>query len=345
MSASDSNCKDGASAKSNNDGVCEINDMLQNMNMALSRCANCGKEGTVTDMNTCNKCKMVRYCNAICKKVHKKKHKKECEEHIRLAAEKHNEELRIAAELHDIELFKQPPPAEDCPICFIRLPTLNAGTKYMACCGKVICSGCARAPVYDNQGNEVDIIKQNECPFCRTVAPKTDEGIAERIKKRVEVNDDAHAIYNMGCYYYYFIAKDYTKALELWHRAGELGHAKSYQTIGDAYDNGEGLEVDKKKARHYYELAAMMGDTMARHNLGFQEGKAGNMDRAIKHFLIAVGSGCPESLGMIQKMYRNRKATKEEYTEALQLYQTYLVEIKSVQRDKAAAALENYRYY
>ena len=72
-------------------------------------------------MNTCNKCKQVRYCNAVCKKVHKKKHKKECEEHVRLAAQKHNEELRIAAELHDIELFKQPPPAEDCPICFIRL--------------------------------------------------------------------------------------------------------------------------------------------------------------------------------------------------------------------------------
>ena len=331
-------------SKFNDDGVCELVGKLQNMNMALSVCANCGKENNSDNMNTCNKCKQVKYCNAVCKKVHKKKHKKDCDEHIRLAAEKHNEELRIAAELHDEKLFKQPPPAEDCPICFIRLPTLNAGTKYYACCGKVICSGCSFAPLYDNQGNEVDIIKQNECPFCRTVAPKTDEGIVERVQKRVEVNDDdAHAIYNMGNYY--FIAKDYTKALELWHRAGELGHAKSYQTIGAAYDNGEGLEFDKKKARHYYEQAAIGGDVEARCNLGFQEGKAGNMDRAIKHFMIAVGSGCPESLGMIQKMYRNRKATKDDYTAALQLYQAYLGEIKSPQRDEAAAALENYRYY
>jgi len=167
------------------------------------------------------------------------------------------------------------------------------------------------------------------------------------MKKRVEVND-AQAIYTLGNYYRdgrNGFPQDYNKALELWHRAGELGHAKSYQTIGDAYDNGEGVKVEEKKAEHYYELAAMMGNVEARYNLGFQEGKAGNMDRAIKHFMIAVGSGCSDSLGMIQKMHRNRKATKDDYTAALQLYQIYLGEIKSPQRDEAAAALENYRYY
>ena len=129
MSTSDSNCKDGAS-KSNNDGVCDVNDMLQNMNMgAAVVCANCGKEGDEIN-NVCAKCKQVRYCNAVCKKVHKKKHKKDCEEYIRLAAEKHSEELRIAAEKHDEELFKQPPPKEDCPICFLRIPTLHTGYKY-----------------------------------------------------------------------------------------------------------------------------------------------------------------------------------------------------------------------
>ena len=91
-------------------------------------CANCGKEGTDVN-NTCNKCKMVKYCNAVCKKVHKKKHKKKCEEHIRLAAER-------AAELHDEELFRQPPPPEDCPICFLQLPSLLKGYRYQSCCGK-----------------------------------------------------------------------------------------------------------------------------------------------------------------------------------------------------------------
>ena len=124
----------------------------------------------------------------------------------------------------------------------------------------MICSGCSYAPVYDDQGNEV---AKKTCPFCRAPAPTSEEEVIERERKRVDSSDPI-AIFNIGCNYQDGIdgyRQDYTKALELWHRAGELGHAKSYQTIGDAYDNGEGLEVDKKKARHYYELAAMMGDT------------------------------------------------------------------------------------
>jgi len=102
-------------------------------------CANCGKEDA---NNICNKCKQVKYCNALCKKKHKTKHKKDCEEYLKRAAELQEEELRRAAELHDIELFKQPPRDEDCPICFLRLPLLGSGTKYKGCCGKTICSGC-----------------------------------------------------------------------------------------------------------------------------------------------------------------------------------------------------------
>ena len=39
---------------------------------------------------------------------------------------------------------------------------------------------------------------------------------------------------------------------------------------------------------------------------------------------------------MIQKLWKNGFASIEDTTEALQLYQTYLNEIKSDQRDKAA---------
>ena len=45
------------------------------------------------------------------------------------------------------------------------------------------------------------------------------------------------------------------------------------------------------------------------------------------------------------KKYSNGQATKDDYMRALQLYQTYLGEIKSDQRDKAVAADEKYRYY
>ena len=37
-------------------------------------------------------------------------------------------------------------------------------------------------------------------------------------------------------------------------------------------------------------------------------------------------------------------ATKDDYAKALRAYQAYLAEIKSDQRDKAAAASADYRY-
>ena len=335
MSKSD-NCKDGSSTKSNKNGVCDVNDKLQNMRIGavVSVCANCGKEGA---KNICAKCKQVKYCNAKCKKVHKKKHKKECEELIR-RSNKH------AAELHDIELFKQPPLAEECSICFLRMPTLVTGYRYMACCGKTICCGCFYAPVYDNHGN---VVAENVCPYCRVPVPSLDENNVERLKLRVEAGDPI-AIFNEGTCYSIGIhgyPQDHTKALELWHRASELGCNEAYNGIGKAYSNGRGIEVDKKKAHHYYELAAMGGSVMARHNLGNNEYRASNMDRAVRHYLIAVRSGHNNSLKQINGLYKNGHATKDDYTKALQLYQEYLSEIKSDQRDKAAADNEECRYY
>ena len=331
-------------ASISNDDVCDVNDMLQNMSTAddkddiiVSICANCGKEGNDIN-NVCNKCNQVKYCNAVCKKKHRHKHKKECEEHVRLAAEHE-------ARLHEEKLFKQPPPEfGDCPICFLRLPALQSGWRYQTCCGKVICSGCSFAPVYDNQGNKVD---KHKCPFCRTPDPITEEEAVEREKKRVKA-DDPYAIHNQGNAYrdgMYGLPRDIDKALELWHRSAEYGCTSAYCNIGLAYQYGQGVEIDKKKARHYWELAAMGGDIKTRYNLGVLEQQNGNMNKTLKHWMIAVENGCHDSLKSIKWLYKNDLSTKEEYMKALRLYQEYLDEIKSDQRDKAAAASERFRYY
>lgn len=159
--------------------------------------------------------------------------------------------------------------------------------------------------------------------------------------------DIAIAIYNQGCRHFQGVEfpQNYAKALEIFHTAAKLGHAMAYSNIGYAYSYGKGVEVDEKKARHYYELAAIRGNETSRYNLGNMEKNAGNYDTALKHFLIAVRSGHSESLERIKQMYTYRYAAKDDYTKVLQLYQAYLGEIKSDQRDKAAAADEKYRYY
>ena len=53
--------------------------------------------------------------------------------------------------ISDEDLFKQPPPKEDCPICFLLLPSLETGHRYKSCCGKTICTGCIYAPLNDDR--------------------------------------------------------------------------------------------------------------------------------------------------------------------------------------------------
>ena len=61
--------------------------------------------------------------------------------------------------------------------------------------------------------------------------------------------------------------------------------------------------------------------------------------------LCYTRDGKYDSLKEIKKLYPHGYVTKEHYTTALRSYQAYLGEIKSEQRDQAAAADEDYRYY
>ena len=309
------------------DGVC---DMLHSMNTAdnednVSICANCGKQGSDVT-NTCNKCKSVKYCNAACKKKHRKKHKKECE--------------RRVAELNDEQLFKEPPKEEDCQICFLRLPDFGLGRVYMACCGKVICRGC----IYAVQKRDA---ASGLCPFCRTPPPSSEADMIKRYKTRMKIND-AKAIRNIASFYSSGesgLPQNHAKALKYWQRAAELGDLSSYYNIGCAYKNGGGVEADVKKAMYYYELAAIGGDANSRHNLGVYEELEGKHHRALKHWMISVAGGVYGSLKAIKTLYMNGHVTKDDFETALRSYQSYLDEIRSDQRDEAAAAKDEYKYY
>jgi len=317
----------------------------------LPICANCGKDGEENSrLKKCGACMMVKYCSRECQTAHRPKHKKECKKQ---AAELHDRNYMDSKcnniedtcdkldtfKIYDEELFKQPTPKEDCPLCFLPQPEVKSGSRYMSCCGKNICSGCVYA-VIRTRKTDVPL-----CPFCRVPAPTTLQELNKRGEKRIE-KGDAHAIHNLGMNYRegrHGFLQDDNKALELFHRAGELGYATSYCSIGYAYQFGRGVEVDMKKAVHYYELAAMGGNVGARFNLGMNERR---VNRAVRHHMIAVKDGYADSLKEIQAFYSNGHAAKDDYMKALKSYQVYLGEIKSKQRDEAAAFdSEQYRYY
>jgi hypothetical protein len=290
----------------------------------ITLCANCGKgEESAGDLKSCTACKMVKYCNRDCQIAHRPQHKKECK--------------KRAAELHDEALFKDPPSREDCPICFLPLPVDAAETLFKVCCGKTICIGCIHVMTVEDikkgkKKEEIDI-----CAFCRTLRPSSDEEYIERLAKLMD-NGNAGAFYQLAGHYASGssgMPQNRAKANELWLKAGELGCAEAYSRLGYSYVNGMGVEADKKKAKHYWEFAAMKGDAQARHNLGVMEGKAGNLHRACKHMIIAAKAGNPPSLDNVKIRFRNEHVTKDEYESTLRAYHERQTEMKSEARDAA----------
>ena len=284
----------------------------------ISTCAACGKEGDSDDMNTCNKCKEVTYCNAACKKKHRSKHKKACEKRV--------------AELHDEKLFKEVEP-DECPICLLPLINGNQTETFQSCCGKVICNGC----IYAIQMSE----GENLCPYCRMPPAKSEKEDINRTKKLMD-KGNAGAFYFLAGMYAdgeYGMPKDRRKANELYLKGGELGCADAYYNLGTSYRIGRGGDMDMKKAKYYYELAAMNGSIMARNNLGWMEGQTDNHHRAMRHFVMAAKAGDRLSLNNVKKGFTKWVVTKDEYANTLRAYQKRREEMKSDERDKAAIYL------
>ena len=286
-----------------------------------SICANCGKgEESSGDLKACTACQMVKYCNRDCQIAHRPQHKKACK--------------KRAAELNDEQLFKEPPPREDCPICMLPLPLDAFQVVYKSCCGKDICNGC----IYTMR--ETGSKNMKLCPFCKTPPPRSNEEQNERLNKLMEKGNNANAFNQLASYFRKGIRgmpQDWAKYNELLMKAGELGCAGAYYNLGCSYHAGRGVEIDKKKAKHYWELAAMNGSVQARNNLGAVEYEAGNHQRAFKHLILAASAGYKDSLGMIKHGYTGGHVTEEEYANTLRDYQKSQDEMKSDARDKAAA--------
>ena len=287
-------------------------------------CANCGKgEESCGDLKACTACKMVKYCNRNCQIAHRPQHKKACK--------------KRAAELHDEQLFKEHPHKE-CPICMLPLPHYenHTGTTFHSCCGKLICNGCeyAMALTIAESGEEL-------CPFCRTPPSNSDEEEVNKTKKLMEKGNPLAYNYRAGHYVdgTMGMPQSRAKANELYLKAGELGHAGAYYNLGNAYTLGRGVEIDKKKAKHYWELAATNGHVKSRHNLGVYEYNAGNYQRAMKHLLIAAKAGDKLSLDTVKGGYTGGHVTKEEYANTLREYQKIHDEMTSEARVRAAAIL------
>ena len=84
------------------------------------------------------------------------------------------------------------------------------------------------------------------------------------------------------------LSKDESKAVELYKRAANLGHAAAAYTAGVMYEHGRGVPQDFERAMKFYKRAAAKGYAAAMINLGcmFTNGQVGWRPRRFLHPLF-----------------------------------------------------------
>ena len=250
-----------------------------------SSCASCGiAEIDDIKLKDCDGCDLVRYCSDECRINHKSEHAEDCRER--------------AAALREELLFRQPEGTHhgDCPICSLPLP-LDRPSGLSTCCNKTICLGCVHA----NQNREKEMRLQPSCPFCRKPSPHTDKEIEKRMKKRIEANDP-FALCHEGVNNY--IKGYYSRSFAHFTKAAGLGNVEAHFKLSMMYRAGEGVEENWRKGMYHLEEAAIRGHPRARCHLGCVENDNDNVERAVKHWIIAATQGDDESIKALMDMFR-----------------------------------------
>ena len=283
-----------------------------------TNCASCGKaEIDGIKLKDCDGCDLIRYCSDECQEDHKLEHEEECN--------------KRAAELRDKLLFKQPESSHlgDCPICCLPLP-IDTVNMIQFCCSKTICKGCFHAHMLKEGEGKL----ANMCPFCRISATEA----YQEFYKRIASNDPV-ALCQEGVAQH--AKADFSRAFEWYTKAAELGDAKAHYKLALMYRNGEGVQKDDGKYIYHLEEAAIGGHPLARYDLGVYESNNGNIERAVKHWIIAATLESDLSTKELMTKFREGSVSKEDLDVALSAHKAAVDATKSPQREEAEVYYRN----
>ena len=94
-----------------------------------------------------------------------------------------------------------------------------------------------------------------------------------------------------------------------------------------------------KKAKFHFEVAAMAGDEEAGCNLGFMEYKSGNVERDLKHWMIAVSAGYYEAMYHLQIEFEQCFISRAQIDSTLIAYNNSCAKMRSEARDACVCAI------
>ncbi len=290
-----------------------------NDNETMMCCASCGiAEIDDIKLTQCDSCDLVRYCSLDCQREHKAQHEEACK--------------KRAAELRDKLLFKQPESTHlgDCPICCLPMAMELDQTRSIStsCCYQLICISCVIA----NAMREKEASMVLSCPFCREPNLLNDGEFEKRKMIRIKANDPV-AFHVEGSEQY--DEGNYGRAFEWYTKAAQLGNADAHSKLAAMYHLGKGVEEDEGKMFHHLGEAAIGGHPKARHLLGKKELENGNIDRAVKHWIIAAKQGEEKSIKLLMLAFKDGFISKDLLAATLRAHQAAVDATKSPQRETA----------
>ena len=300
--------------------------------MSTKLCSACGTKSDTVKKSTA--CKCVWYCDKECQNKHRKEHRKDCKR-IKKELEKRGGKLDLGTE-EDIGPIGKLPPREECPVCMRALPLHPMLHAYYACCGKTLCCGC-----YHQHWMKSG--EQRTCAFCRTVAPKTDEEILARLRKRVELKDP-DALLNSAmdyCFGRLGLPVDQAKCIDILRESAGLGCPDAQFNLGNFHDRGEmGLEQKEELTLKYWEEAARGGHLISRHKLGHKKLATGDFVAAMKHWRLSASGGYRDSVEPLIQSFECGVLKHGDLAKTLQDMYAARAEMKSDGRDEFIAYLK-----
>lgn len=189
----------------------------------------------------------------------------------------------------------------------------HAGDREKACRMFSACS----------QGNDLDC--QAEFAVCQTIGkgtPKDMEG-GLRLLKGLAEKGNARAQLNLGKFYRLVGVNgkpDLNLALSWLTKAANQNEAEAQESLGDMYEQGEGVKKNISEATKWYEKAANNGDTFSQNRLGniFYQKKA--FKESFNWYLKAANQGHADSMVSVGNMHKEGEGTAKDLAKAAEWF-------------------------
>lgn len=255
-------------------------------------------------------------------------------------------DLFLDEEEIDIDTFVVPP-LPKCSICTLPFPFDYNFVVFKTCCGNTICTACGEATFYGELKRQleenvlrgvrgrINLQCTRKCQFCRS-SNNSEIGDIEKLAQR----GNSHAKYLLASAYENGegVPVDGKKALELYHIAAREDCIEACELLGSVYCNGSSFgDIVIRKDKGKAMRLFIRGARLGDIKCLYSIGLLRFMDRKIdyfQYFLKAASAGYQEALDMVKAGYIAKIITKDEYANTLRSFQAVHDEINSEARKR-----------